>query len=90
MLLWFVPIALTIILQAALWFSSGGLLNIMSLSLSQHKAEAAVLAMRAKNSDLVADIADLRTGQEVLELNARNQLGMIKRGEVFYRIVTRG
>lgn len=36
---------------------------------------------------LKADIEDLRIGLDAIEERARNELGMIKEGETFYRIL---
>lgn len=42
---------------------------------------------RARNQILYAEINDLRHGQEAIEERARNELGMIREGEIFYRVV---
>lgn len=42
---------------------------------------------QARNKVLFAEIADLRTGSEAIEERARHELGMIRPGEVFYRVV---
>ena len=41
----------------------------------------------ARNKKLFAEIADLRNGSEAIEERARHELGMIRPGEVFYRVV---
>jgi cell division protein FtsB len=40
-----------------------------------------------RNSLLKADISDLKVGLEAAEERARNELGLIKKGETFYRIL---
>lgn len=42
---------------------------------------------QARNKILFAEIADLRNGSEAIEERARHELGMIRPGEVFYRVV---
>jgi len=42
---------------------------------------------QARNKIIFAEIADLRTGSEAIEERARHELGMIRPGEVFYRVV---
>lgn len=38
-----------------------------------------------QNKDLINDIQDLKKGGAAIEEHARNDLGMIKQGEIFYR-----
>ena len=42
---------------------------------------------QARNIILFAEITDLRNGSEAIEERARHELGMIRPGEVFYRVV---
>ena len=42
---------------------------------------------QARNKIQFAEIADLRTGSEAIEERARHELGMIRPGEIFYRVV---
>ncbi|MCP4414129.1 MAG: cell division protein FtsB [Gammaproteobacteria bacterium] len=41
----------------------------------------------ARNKILFAEIADLKNGSEAIEERARHELGMIREGEVFYRVI---
>ena len=43
--------------------------------------------LRQRNQLLRADIKDLQLGIESMEERARNELGLIKDGETFYRIL---
>ena len=40
-----------------------------------------------RNLVLKEEIKDLRSGREALEERARNELGMVKEGETFFRVV---
>lgn len=40
-----------------------------------------------RNEALKNEIKDLRTGYDAIEERTRNELGMIKKGETFYRII---
>ena len=43
--------------------------------------------LKSRNDQLFAEIDDLNGGSEAIEERARNELGMIKPGETFYRLV---
>lgn len=75
------------ILQYRLWFGKHSIpdyLNHQSdvVQQKQHNAK-----LRQRNSLLQADIHDLKIGLEAIEERARNELGLIKPGETFYRIL---
>ena len=84
---WIVFIGLLIAVQYALWFSSGGLIQVWQLkhSIVQLKTENAHLVER--NSILEADVQDLKKGNEAIEEKARHDLGMVKKNETFYQVV---
>ena len=44
---------------------------------------------RATSDALAAEVADLKSGEAAIEERARSELGMIKPGETFYRVVER-
>jgi len=41
------------------------------------------------NQHLVAEIEDLKRGTEAIEERAREELGLVKQGEIFYQVVSR-
>lgn len=43
--------------------------------------------LRNRNQQMFAEIGDLKKGSEAIEERARHELGMIKKGETFYRII---
>lgn len=76
-----------VMLQGQLWLSQGGLLDHWA---TQKKYEAIVIdnhALSQKNQVLLADIQDLKHGDEAVEEQARELLGMIKEGEQFYQVL---
>ncbi len=80
-------ISLLVLLQYKLWLAPGGVaetwqLNKSILQLNNENQQAA-----AKNAALLADVKDLKEGNEAIEERARTELGMIKQGETFYQIV---
>ncbi|GAA5140790.1 hypothetical protein GCM10025767_27280 [Thalassotalea piscium] len=43
--------------------------------------------LKQRNKLLYADTDDLKSGLDAIEERARNELGMIKAGETFFRII---
>ena len=86
---WFsvVLLGLFLFLQYQLWFSVGGVLSVRSLQqqIEQQKQKNALFHQR--NTVLVANIHDLKSGNHAVEARAREDLGMVKKGEVFYQVV---
>lgn len=80
--------ALLVALQYPLWAGKGGWMRVRSLdrSLAQQRDENAKL--KARNDALDADVRDLKQGYDAIEERARLELGMVKRDEVFYQVVT--
>jgi len=76
-----------LVLQAQLWFGSHGIFQLWSLqdNISDIKQKNDELSQR--NEQLHAEVIELKEGKEALEERARSQLGFIKEGEVFYRVV---
>ena len=78
---------LLLFLQYELWFAPGAIPDIWQKRqlISTLLAENAMLEQR--NSIIIADIRDLKHGHEAVEEYARNELGMVRKGEKLYRIV---
>ena len=74
-------------LQAKLWYGSGGQHEVAALT-AQVKTQAAEnRRLQARNDALAAEVADLKAGGEAVEERARSELGMVKPGEIFYRVI---
>lgn len=80
-------IVLLLALQAKLWWGDGGWTQAKALQqkVGQQKAENARLQQR--NDALSAEVEDLKSGESAIEDRARSELGMVKPGETFYRVV---
>lgn len=78
---------LLLALQYRLWFGKHSIPDY--LNMEQELAEQLLhnQNLRQRNSLLIADIHDLKMGLESIEERARNELGLIKPGETFYRIL---
>ncbi len=78
---------LLVLIHYGLWAgqSSLGVYFELKESVSQQTQENE--RNKARNDVLYAEINDLRNGREAIEERARNDLGMIREGEVFYRVI---
>ena len=74
-------------LQYQLWFGQGGLVAIWHINSKMAAQRQINQQLNERNQILLADIEDLRHGDEAIEERARQELGMIKPNETFYRIV---
>ena len=80
-------IALFILLQYQLWFAAGGVMSVYHLNKNIHQQILENKTFTNRNAVLSTNIDDLKNGNEAVEEHARNDLGMIKKGEVFYQVV---
>jgi cell division protein FtsB len=80
-------VALFLLLQYELWFSHGGIKSIMHMNDSIAVQQAQNHKAADRNKALVSDIRDLKSGNEAIEERARNNLGLVKKGETFYQVV---
>jgi cell division protein FtsB len=80
-------VAVLVLLQYRLWLSDEGMREVWHLSaaVESQRADNAVLVER--NTQLRAEVADLKKGLTALEERARNDLGMITVNETFYQVV---
>lgn len=74
-------------LQYRLWFGKNSLPDYWRVQQDVARQVEANQRLQQRNQVLAADIADLRGGQVALEERARNELGLIKQHETFFRIV---
>ena len=80
-------ISLLGLLQARLWFGKNSIADYNKMKSEVEELQQQNANLRQRNSLLQADISDLQLGLESIEERARNELGLIKEGETFYRIL---
>ncbi|WP_423185641.1 cell division protein FtsB [Alishewanella sp. d11] len=78
-----------IALQYRLWFGQLSVTDYLKQQAEIAKQQASNQELMKRNRMLLADVNDLRQGQEAIEERARNELGLIAEDEVFFRIVPR-
>lgn len=83
-------VALLAFLQYRLWTGEGGRRSVATLD-DRVQAQARENAgLEQRNAALAAEVEDLKSGEAAVEERARSELGMIKPGETFYRVVETG
>ncbi|GAB3336972.1 cell division protein FtsB [Marilutibacter aestuarii] len=81
---------LLVVLQSMLWTGEGGREAVSGLQQQVERQTHDNASREQRNAALSAEVADLKnlaSGGEAVEERARSELGMIKPGEVFYRVV---
>ncbi len=76
-----------LLLQYRLWFGKNSVPDYLSLQSEVVRQQLANEKLKQRNKLLYADTDDLKLGVEAIEERARNELGMIKENETFFRIV---
>ena len=74
-------------LQYRLWFGSGGEREVEALQQQVRQQARDNTGLKQRNEALAAEVEDLKSGEAAVEERARSELGMIKPGETFYRVV---
>jgi cell division protein FtsB len=78
-----------LVLQYRLWFGRGGIVDMLTLKKQTTVASAQVDVLTGKNSDLIDQVNDLKEGDVVLAKHARNDLGLVDQGEVYFQLVNK-
>ncbi len=76
-----------LVLQYRLWFGDGSLSEVVQLSAELEIQKQKLKLLEERNRKLEAQVLDLQNGFDAYEEKARNDLGMIKKGETFYQLV---
>ena len=85
-----VPLFMLLLLvgiHAQLWTGRGSVGHVQELRQQIAEQQAANAQARAVNEHLAAEVGDLKSGLEMVEEKARNELGMVKPGEIYVQVV---
>lgn len=74
-------------LQGRLWHGAGSLAEWNDLQDQIARQQLENDRLRERNALLQTDVQDLKSGLDGIEERARHELGLVKKGEIFYRIV---
>ena len=78
---------LLILLQYRLWFGKNSVPDYLVLKENVARQLEMNAELKQRNKLLFADTDDLKLGLEAIEERARNELGMIKENETFFRLI---
>ncbi len=84
-----VLLILIVLLQLKYWIGDGGVREVEALQARVEAQARENAQLEQRNAALAAEVDELREGKEALEERARSELGLIKPGETYYRVVER-
>ncbi len=76
-----------IFLQYRLWLEPGGLIEMVQLKKQLAAEQLQNEKLKKRNQAVLLQVQQLQKNQDAVELRARQELGMIKKGETFYQVV---
>ncbi|MGF1911139.1 cell division protein FtsB [Vibrio kasasachensis] len=74
-------------LQYTWWLGKNGMSDYQMVSSEIEVQKQVNASLTSRNSEMFAEIDDLRQGLDAIEERARHELGMVKEGETFYRMI---
>jgi cell division protein FtsB len=80
-------VAVIVLLQYRLWLSADGVSELSRLDQAVERQKGENAELEERNEQLMAEVADLKSGMAAIEERARSELGMIGRNETFYQVV---
>ena len=78
-------ILLLLLLQYRLWLAEGGLAEVVRLRERIESERERNEMLEARNHSLEQQVLELQSGNRVIEQRAREDLGLIKEGEIYYQ-----
>ena len=78
---------LLLILQYRLWLAGGGIAEAVRLQAKMAQEQSKNAQLQARNAQLEQQILELQNGHLVIEQRAREDLGLVKEGELYYQFV---
>lgn len=76
------------LLQYRLWFGQHSVTDYLRQQEEIKTQQSSNQELVKRNRMLKADVTDLQRGSDAIEERARNELGLIKKDEVFFRIIS--
>lgn len=82
-----VLIVLIALLQVKFFFGQGNWRQVQALHTQVAEQQKQNEDLLSRNRALAAEMKDLKSGVDAVEERARNEMGMVKPGETFYRVI---
>ena len=83
----FVLLLLFVWLQYKIWLQDGGIPEVLQLQTEVDTVKVEVKKLKERNASLDAEVKDLKKGLHAIEERARSEMGMIKKGEIYYQVI---
>jgi cell division protein FtsB len=80
-------LAALIALQLRLWLSDDGFREVWRLRTQVEIRTLENRRLAERNAALAAEVQDLKRGRDAAEERARNELGMLRPNETFFRVI---
>ena len=80
-------VTLLALVQYRLWVGDESLAEVWRLRQAIEHQSAENVLLKSRNQRLEAEVHDLKNGLEAVEERARMELGMIRKGEIYFQIV---
>ena len=81
-------VAIILLLQYPLWLGKGSLLKVWDLDNQVEAQKEINQQLQSRNASLDAEVRDLKQGTAAIEERARSELGMVKRDEIFFHVLS--
>lgn len=80
-------LGLFLLLQYPLWLGKGSWLNVWDTQQQVVQQQRVNAKLTVRNAALDAEVRDLKQGLGAIEERARNELGMIRKNEIFFQVL---
>ena len=82
-------VLLIALIQYPLWAWRGGWYNVFKLSKEYDATKQVNDVLIKDNNALRAEVNDLKQGTDAIEERAREELGMIKKAEIYFQVINK-
>lgn len=80
-------VSMIALLQYPLWLGKGSWLRVWEINQQLISQRETNKEWTVRNAALDAEVRDLKQGYDAIEEIARSELGMIKQGKIFFKVV---